>query len=177
MLIDELIKFFMLDKTQEELALTAITVTHDGEVAQDILHDVYCLLYLKADKIGYVAEPMAFLRKCVRNVAKNWVAREARKISVDPSMIDSLPAYHSIDQNIKLFEMRDWVKTNLPEYEEERVEAFLQFYLDGYSLEVLSKVYGVSANTLSKQFSRMRAKLKKKHPTYFFLLMVMIKIH
>jgi RNA polymerase sigma-70 factor (ECF subfamily) len=177
MLIDELIAFFMRPEIQEDLAFTALTITQDRDVARELLHDVYCLLYLKADKIDNVESPLAFLRKCVRNVAKNWVKKEARKIPLDSLSIDNLPNHHRLDKEITLFELRDWVNTELPEYAQERREAFLQHYIDEYPIEELAERYNVSPNALSQQFLRMRTKLKKRNPTYFMILMLFSKLH
>lgn len=167
MLSDELIQFFMQPQIQKELALTAITIANDREAAQDLLQDVACILYVKADEIGNVEAPLAFLRTCVRNVAKNWAKRERRRICLDPASMDSILGHHSDDKDTILFEIRDWIMTSLPEYEQERKEAFIQYYLDGYPLAVLAKRYGVSVNALSQQFFRMRSKLKKRYPIYF----------
>lgn len=165
-------EFLLLPQTQKELAEAALTITVNSEDAADILSEVACVLLEKGETLGSVIDPMPFLKACVRNEARNWVKKEARKTSVDPMLLEELMGRRKAHIDAHTFELMDWIKKCLAGYEDDRREAFLKYHLDGYSLEMLESEYGVSKNTLAQQFSRMRSKLKANNPALFLVLIL-----
>ena len=171
MLFDELLKFFILPATMKELAEDALMITMNPQDAADILQDVSVMLLLKADEIGDIIKPLPYLRTCVRNAARNWVKKEARKVSTDPHSMDIVTPWSINDVEIKRIEIVDWIKRSLTNYSADRQEAFIKYHLDGYTLEMLEIEYNVSKNTLSQQFLRMRTKLRMNDSALFVTLM------
>ncbi|MDL2235966.1 sigma-70 family RNA polymerase sigma factor [Christensenellaceae bacterium OttesenSCG-928-L17] len=168
----ELMEFFLLHATQTELAEVALSITANREDAADILQDVAYMLVEKSERMGDVLLPLPYLKTCVRNAAKNWIKREARKFAMDPSTMEQVIPASRYDIDAEILGLMDWVRRGLADYPPERQEAFLKHYRDGHSLEMLEKEYGVAKNTLSKQFARMRSKLKSQNKLLFFVFML-----
>ncbi len=173
--VRELQIVFVAPEIQAVLAQVALAITQNRDDAEDILQDVAYQLLKKAEELDDVADPIPYLKTCIRNTARNWVKKESWKRAVDPRAMENLITEKHYDIETTLWEEADWIKSNLANYPPDRQEAFIKYHLEGYSLETLEVEYGVLKNTLSQQFSRMRTKLRQQDPLLHMMLTLFMK--
>lgn len=139
-----------------------------ADFADELLHDLYCRLFLPPDRriAGYQGEgPLdTWVRVVAARMAIDAVRRQARQSSLTDSLelrlerleddADSILLEHSVRQHLKLaFEQASRVLTG-------RERAVLRYSLDGATADEVARVYGVHRVSVARWLGAIRAKLK-----------------
>ena len=145
----------------KSLLSIAFQLARNEEDALDLMQDLAEAIARNDRPASQIQNPMAFFRRCLRNNRINMAKKSEREIVSDPDVVELNPGKENVESTFAYKELLDWLKKELAEYSPEMREAFRMFYFDGYSLEEVAQQLGISKNTLSQRFSRIRSRLSK----------------
>ena len=171
MQVEELLTVYLNDANRAKLYRYALMLTGDHEAASDLVADLALLIY--SGKIAEdVREPIPYFKMCMRHAYCNTVRREQRFKALAPKLVPDKPdrdaAYEEQQAHALL---RELLEGEPPEW----IDAFEAFYLDGYSQKEIASMLGVTVNTVTQRFKRMRARIKKnKSKLYRSLLLTFL---
>jgi len=152
----------------EDYLKLAFMVTRDFYGAQDVLQNVALSLCRQHTDMEDIKNPGSFLAVCVRKAAVSYIRKSARASPVAPTILNEKCADDTVAQSY--VEWTIALDKHLAGYQENLRQAFVAFYLDGYSLEQSAGLAKMSPNALSQQFKRMRTRLKRQSPMLHTLM-------
>lgn len=137
--------------------------THDGE---DLLSNLIVTLLQRGENAERVLSPLPFLKASLRNAAINMRKKNQRTTAVDFNDQYWANLARQRDENLDadLFELMTWLNAQLESCQPDVAEAFRRYYLDGYPLRELAEQLGMSPNTLTQRFRRIRMDIKSRYP-------------
>ncbi|HWS28656.1 MAG TPA: sigma-70 family RNA polymerase sigma factor [Clostridia bacterium] len=162
----EIIAYFA--EHYEEYLKLAFMVTRDFYGAQDVLQNVALSLCRQHGDMEDIKNPGGFLSVCVRQAAISYIRKTARALPVDPTILNGRRADDTVAQSY--VEWTIVLDKHLASYSQNLRQAFVAFYLDGYSLEQSATLAKMSPNALSQQFKRMRTRLARQSPILHTLM-------
>lgn len=174
--IHELLKVFLNESNNKELMLHACMLTGNREDALDLLSDLLIEIY-ENPMVQKALDPMAYYKAILRNKAYNLRRRNKRMIPVSPDELPETTQKLSTEVERHLEDKRvrhDWQTRLLKLYSPELTDEFIRCYADGYSIKELAEELGVSENTLSQRFCRMRKKLKIEFANYMEMMLCLL---
>lgn len=172
MRLEELLQIFVDKRNREELYAYALSLTKNEHDAEDLLSDLLILIYEKPE-MQNAREPMAYFKTCLRY--RYYNIRQRNKKMVPADSLDISQNYSNEGDytgHLEELETRAKLRKSLSDYSDELIEAFEKFYLEGYSQKEVAASLGISPNTLSQQFRRMRMKLRKTYPVLYTTIMI-----
>ena len=137
----------------------AFQLTKNEDDALDMVQDLAEAIARIDQPLHLFQNPMAYFRTCLRNARINELRKAGREVLAEPELIDNNPAKEDVENTFELNELIIWLKTEMMEYTPEMQEAFRMYFFDGYSLEEVADKLGISKNTLSQRFTRIRSRL------------------
>lgn len=152
----------------EEFLKLAFMVTRDFHGAEDVLQNVALSLCRQHGDMEDIKNPGGFLAVCIRKAAISYIRKTAHAMPVEPTILNDRCADDTVAQSY--IEWLIVLNKHLACYQEHLRQAFIAFYLDGYSLEQSAILANMSPNALSQQFKRMRTRLKTQSPMLHALI-------
>ncbi len=165
--IDALIQHY------DSLLKITVMMVNSLEAAQDIIQNLAATLFSKQNKLKDINNIPAYLSVCLRRATLNHLRDSARTVATDPNQLAKMrsdPSYKAVLDNI---EWEQVLRSHLKGYSDELIQAFIDHYMKDHPIEQLSFKLGITPNTLSQQFRRMRNKIASSSPQmalYMFLL-------
>jgi RNA polymerase sigma-70 factor (ECF subfamily) len=137
----------------------AFQLTKDEDDALDMVQDLAEAIARIDQPLHLFQNPMAYFRTRLRNARISELRKAGREVPSEPELIDNNPAKEDVEKTIEFNELIVWLKSEMMDYSPEMQEAFRMYFFDGYSLEEVADKLGVSKNTLSQRFTRIRTRL------------------
>ena len=156
MLYSELVEFYL--RNHAELFYWAYFLTRNRELSQDLVQDLAITLHENAGSGQEIREPMAYLKQALKYRAYNAIQRRKRELYMAPETMGGFPDQQT-QKEITRIDMQMAICSCLEGFPQDRVDAFIQCYVDGYSIDMIAQDLKVSRNTLDQQFYRMRRKI------------------
>lgn len=128
----------------------------------DLLSDLLIEIY-ENPKMQDALDPVPYFKTTLRNKAYNIMKKNSRVIPYAPDMLSGAEPklYNDVEREYEDRRTRqEWRNRLLKLYTPEMTDAFLQCYVDGYSIKELAAALNMSENALSQQFRRMRKKMR-----------------
>ena len=141
------------------LLSVAFQLTKNQDDALDMVQDLAEAIARIDQPLNKFQNPTAYFRTCLRNARVNELRKAGREIPSEPELIDNNPAKENVEKTFEYNELIIWLKKEMMDYSPEMQEAFRMYFFDGYSLEEVADKLGVSKNTLSQRFTRIRTRL------------------
>jgi len=155
------------------LSKFAIMIVKNKDTALDVVQNVALVIVSKAYNISEIKNPIAFLLTCVRRTALNYLRNESRLCQMDPVILEQMHSDEYRDASIDYLEWVMSLDTYLESYSLQLQKAFIMHYVDGYSLDEISKDLSMTQNALAQQFKRMRKKIAQTSPEFKALIMLL----
>lgn len=145
------------EKIYDQLVIRALSIVRERELALDILQDVALMLVEKQESLSNVDYQEAFLHTCVRNRAIDVLRKNSRSVPVN----DAILAHFGVSNEggITRVENEQWLRTYLKALPAPLSEAFLEHVLDGARIRDIAQALHIPANTLARQFRRIKRKI------------------
>ena len=141
------------------LLSVAFQLTKNQDDALDMVQDLAEAIARIDQPLNKFQNPMAYFRTSLRNARINELRKAGREVPAEPELIDNNPAKENVENTFYFNELIVWLKSEMMDYSPEMQEAFRMYFFDGYSLEEVAEKLGISKNTLSQRFTRIRTKL------------------
>lgn len=162
----ELTEFFLNDENRGELNTYAYALLGNQDDAHDLMGKLFVEAYGNPKAQG-ARNPMAYFKTVLKNKARNEKKRSQRILLYSPDAllleIADMPDHSETEREFEERLVRqEWIRRLQQNYRPELANAFLRCYVDGWSVKELALELGLSENTLTQQFYRMRKKLKSE---------------
>ena len=159
------------EKHYNELLRIAVGIMGNMTDAEDVMQDLALAIIEKADKFAAANNVKAFLSTAVRNLSKDKYRKNKRENSI---ALDLLPegSISVTEKGLLSLEEHDILKKLLSKYSQDDQEAFLKYFIDGYSIRELALNLGVKEKTLSQKLLRMRKKIAKEYLLFMIFLFI-----
>jgi RNA polymerase sigma factor (sigma-70 family) len=155
------------------LSKFAIMIVKNKDAALDVIQNVAFVIVTKAYNVSDIKNPNAFLLTCVRRAALNYLRNESRLCQTDPVILEQMLKSEYRDGSIDYLEWVMSLNRYLESYSPQLQKAFIMHYVDGCSLDAISKDLNMTPNALAQQFKRMRKKITQTSPEFKTLLMLL----
>jgi RNA polymerase sigma-70 factor (ECF subfamily) len=160
--LDALGKLF--DRYYTQIYRTALGITQDSAVAEDIAQDCFLKVHRYANRIDTNLPLAPWLYRVTVNLSYTWVSRQKkRRVSLE-SVVDYLisPAWHSPDHIAEQQEIQDQVRQAIKELNFNQRVVVVLHYLSGLSLEEISEILDCPPGTVKSRLYYARESLRRR---------------
>lgn len=154
----------LFDRYYPQVYRTAIAITHDTAVAEDLAQDCFLKLHHYANRIDTSLPLAPWLYRVTVNLAYTWISRrKKRRVSLE-ALVDQLmaPSWHSPDQMAEHAEVQEQVRRAVAELHFNQRVVVVLHYLSGLSLEEIAAVLDCPVGTVKSRLYYARENLRRK---------------
>lgn len=154
----------LFDRYYAQVYRTAIAITHNSAVAEDLAQDCFLKLHHYANRIDTSLPLAPWLYRVTVNLAYTWISRrKKRRVSLE-ALVDQLmtPSWHSPDQLAEHAEVQEQVRQAVSELQFNQRVVVVLHYLSGLSLDEISAVLDCPVGTVKSRLYYARENLRRK---------------
>ncbi len=144
---------------------TALAITHDEKVADDILQEVFLRVYCYAHRIDPALPLEPWLYRVTVNQTYSWLARARRWLHVLQDVIDrwvvAPPARGEVEALTEERELRRSLQRAIDGLPHDHRVVVVMHYLEELSLEEIAQVLNVPEGTVKSRLHYARRKLRR----------------
>lgn len=165
---------FLVDTYHHKLCVYAYGLTHDRDMAEDLVQNVFIRIWNKRDKLNPDFSIIGFLYKSVYNEFIDQYRKQKQTVPLEKKYIEALSSIvededeHYLERIIKL------VKTEIQNLPPKCKETFLLSKEEGLTNIEIAEYKKISIKTveahISKAFSILRNKIGQKIDSILFIL-------
>ena len=122
--------------------------------AEDITQNTFLKLYTYSKPFNGDEHVKAWLLRCAINECKNHLRSHWYRFSAPLEVINDMTCTDNIDNDDKMLGIMKMLSKN------NRIALYMYYY-EGYTIEEIGHILGVSSNTVSSRLHRGRQQLKK----------------
>jgi len=154
-------------KYKNRLLGLACSMTHDGELAEDIVHDVFVSFAQSAHRMGLNGSLKGFLATCVVNRLRNVMKRRQREQALAAQQLRQADATaRNREPWIRQNEAFDLLNETMMKLSDEQREVVLLHLKGEMTFRAISGELGVSINTVQSRYryglNKLRSLLNKE---------------
>jgi RNA polymerase sigma-70 factor (ECF subfamily) len=149
---------------RDKIYRTALAITHDPSVAEDILHETFLRLYTHAEHIDTALPLSPWLYRVAVNLSYSWYTRRQRyRLPLD-DVIDKLiaPLRHSPEPSTEHKEMRHRVREAIDTLCFNQRVVIVLYYLNDMSVREIADVLECPVGTVKSRLYYGREALREK---------------
>lgn len=154
----------LFDRYYAQVYRTAMAITRDNAVAEDIAQDCFLKLHQYAHRID-ISLPLApWLYRVTVNLSYTWISRrQKRRISLE-ALVDQLmsPSWHAPDQVAENSEVQNHVRQAIGELPFNQRVVIVLHYLSALSLEEISEILDCPVGTVKSRLYYARENLRHR---------------
>lgn len=154
----------LFDRYYAQVYRTAMAITRDNAVAEDIAQDCFLKLHQYAHRID-ISLPLApWLYRVTVNLSYTWISRrQKRRISLE-ALVDQLmsPSWHAPDQVAENSEVQHHVRQAISELPFNQRVVIVLHYLSALSLEEISEILDCPVGTVKSRLYYARENLRHR---------------
>ncbi len=142
---------------------TALAITHDERVAEDILQDVFLRVHTYADRLDETVALKPWLYRVTVNSAYTWANRVKRWFYLFQDTLDNLvtsPQWYP-EAAVEEREWRQMILRAIDTLPSNHRVVIVLHYLEGLSLKEIAYVTDVPEGTIKSRLHYARKKLRK----------------
>jgi RNA polymerase sigma-70 factor, ECF subfamily len=154
----------LFDRHYPQVFRTAVAITRDSAVAEDLAQDCFLKLHHYAHRIDTSLPLAPWLYRVTVNLAYTWISRrQKRRISLE-GLVDQLmtPAGHAPDQLAEHAEIRARVQSAIGELHLNQRVVVVLHYLSGLSIEEIAEILECPVGTVKSRLYYARENLRHK---------------
>lgn len=154
----------LFDRYYPQVYRTAVAITHDSDVAEDLAQDCFLKLHHYANRIDTSLPLAPWLYRVTVNLAYTWITRrKKRRVSLE-ALVDQLmtPSWHSPDQLAEHAEVQAQVRKAVSELQFNQRVVVVLHYLSGLSLDEIAVVLDCPVGTVKSRLYYARENLRRQ---------------
>ena len=157
------------------LCIYARRYIEDIQTCEDVVQDVFCMVWVNREKLDYTASLKSYLVVSVRNKCLNYLRSKGSLRYSDRSGIDEHPYYsENMEELLFLRELEGLLADALSKLPTEYRIAFEMSRMENKSVEEIAERLQVSPRTVERYRNKALDLLKKDLKDYLPLLLFMI---
>lgn len=152
----------LFDRYYAQIYRTAVAITHDESVAEDITQDCFLRLHRYANRIDTSLPLAPWLYRVTVNLAYTWVTRhKKRRVSLE-TVVDYLmsPARNTPDQVVEVAGIQEEVRRAIAALSFNQRVVVVVHYLNGLSLEDIAQILDCPVGTVKSRLYYARENLR-----------------
>jgi RNA polymerase sigma-70 factor (ECF subfamily) len=157
----------LFDRYYAQVYRTAVAITQDNAVAEDIAQDCFLKVHRYARQIDTSLPLAPWLYRVTVNLSYTWVSRQKkRRVSLE-SVVDSLisPAWHSPDHLAEYNEVQEQVRQAIRDLNFNQRVVVVLHYISGQSLEEIAEILDCPVGTVKSRLYYARENLRRSLDT------------
>jgi RNA polymerase sigma-70 factor (ECF subfamily) len=154
----------LFDRYYAQIYRTALAITHDDAVAEDITQDCFLRLHRYANRIDTTLPLPPWLYRVTVNLAYTWVARhKKRRVSLE-TVVDYLmsPARSTPDHVVEVAGVQEEVRQAIADLNFNQRVVVVLHYLNGLSLEDIAHILDCPVGTVKSRLYYARENLRHR---------------
>lgn len=154
----------LFDKYYPQVYRTAVSITRDNAVAEDVAQDCFLKLHQYANRIDTSLPLAPWLYRVTVNLSYTWISRrQKRRVSLE-ALVDQLmsPSWHAPDQMAEQGELQRQVRDAIGELPFNQRVVIVLHYLSGLSLEEIGEIVDCPVGTIKSRLYYARENLRRR---------------
>lgn len=154
----------LFDRYYPQVYRTAMAITRDNAVAEDIAQDCFLKLHQYANRIDTSLPLAPWLYRVTVNLSYTWISRrQKRRISLE-ALVDQLmsPSWHAPDHMAEQGETQQQVRQAISELHFNQRVVIVLHYLSGLSLEEIAEILDCPVGTVKSRLYYARENLRRR---------------
>jgi RNA polymerase sigma-70 factor (ECF subfamily) len=154
----------LFDRYYPQVYRTALVITRDNAVAEDIAQDCFLKLHQYANRIDTSLPLAPWLYRVTVNLSYTWISRrQKRRISLE-ALVDQLmsPPWHAPDHVAEQGETQKLVRQAISELHFNQRVVIVLHYLSGLSLEEIAEILDCPVGTVKSRLYYARENLRRR---------------
>lgn len=154
----------LFDRYYPQVYRTALVITRDNAVAEDIAQDCFLKLHQYANRIDTSLPLAPWLYRVTVNLSYTWISRrQKRRISLE-ALVDQLmsPPWHAPDHLAEQGETQTLVRQAISELHFNQRVVIVLHYLSGLSLEEIAEILDCPVGTIKSRLYYARENLRRR---------------
>jgi RNA polymerase sigma-70 factor (ECF subfamily) len=154
----------LFDRYYPQVYRTAMAITRDNAVAEDIAQDCFLKLHQYANRIDTSLPLAPWLYRVTVNLSYTWISRrQKRRISLE-ALVDQLmsPSWHAPDHMAEQGETQQQVRQAISELHFNQRVVIVLHYLSGLSLEEIADILDCPVGTVKSRLYYARENLRRR---------------
>lgn len=154
----------LFDRYYTAIYRTALAITRDSAVAQDVAQDVFLRLHQYARRIDTSLPLMPWLYRVTVNLCYTWITRrQKRRISIEV-LVDQLisPPGYAPDTLAEQGEIQRRVRQAIGELHPQQRAVVVLHYLSGLSLDEIASIVDAPVGTVKSRLYYARENLRRR---------------
>lgn len=154
----------LFDRYYTQIYRTAIAITHEDTVAEDITQDCFLRLHRYASRIDTSLPLAPWLYRVTVNLAYTWVSRhKKRRVSLE-TVVDYLmsPARNTPDHVVEVIGVQEEVRRAIAALNFNQRVVVVLHYLNGLSLEDIAEILDCPVGTVKSRLYYARENLRHR---------------
>jgi len=154
----------LFDRYYVQIYRTALAISHEEAVAEDIAQDCFLRLHRYANRIDTRLPLVPWLYRMTVNLTYTWVSRhKKRRVSLE-SVVDYLmsPARTAPDHQAEVAGVRDEVRQAIASLNFNQRVVVVLHYLNGLSLEDIAQILDCPVGTVKSRLYYARENLRHR---------------
>ena len=154
----------LFDRYYAQVYRTAIAITRDNAVAEDVAQDCFLKLHQYANRIDVTLPLAPWLYRVTVNLSYTWISRrQKRRISLE-ALVDHLmsPSMHAPDQLAENSEVQRQVREAISELPFSQRVVIVLHYLATMSLEEIAEILDCPVGTVKSRLYYARENLRRR---------------
>lgn len=154
----------LFDRYYPQVYRTALAITHETAVAEDLAQDCFLKLHHYAHRIDTALPLAPWLYRVTVNLAYTWISRrKKRRVSLE-ALVDQLmtPSWHAPDQQAEHAEVQEQVRQAVQALHFNQRVVVVLHYLSGLSLEEIADILDCPVGTVKSRLYYARENLRRR---------------
>ena len=154
----------LFDRYYTQVYRTALAITRDSAVAQDVAQDTFLRLHQYARRVDTSLPLMPWLYRVTVNLCYTWITRrQKRRISLD-ALVDQLmsPPGFAPDHLAEQGEIQRRVRQAISELHPQQRVVVVLHYLSGLNLDEIAEIVGAPVGTVKSRLYYARENLRRR---------------
>ncbi|MCP4521232.1 MAG: RNA polymerase sigma-70 factor [Cytophagales bacterium] len=140
----------------------AITIVHQGEIAEEIVQDVFVNLWEKRENLSIETNLKAYLFTAVRNASLNYLnSKEGKNQQVTTfSLEENLLIDEDSQNQLEFLELQHFINLSIRKLPPRSQEVFKLSRFEGLSYAEIASKLGVTVKAVEKQMSQSLKRMR-----------------
>ncbi len=154
----------LFDRYYPQVYRTAVAITHEPAVAEDLAQDCFLKLHHYANRIDTNLPLAPWLYRVTVNLAYTWISRrKKRRVSLE-ALVDQLmtPSGHAPDQLAEHAEIQEQVRRAVQALHFNQRVVVVLHYLSGQSLDEIADILDCPVGTVKSRLYYARENLRRQ---------------
>jgi RNA polymerase sigma-70 factor (ECF subfamily) len=154
----------LFDRYYAQVCRTAVAITRDMDVAEDIAQDCFLKLHQYAHRIDTTLLLAPWLYRVTVNLSYTWITRrQKRRVSLE-ALVDQLmsPSWHAPDLLAEHSDTLQQIRDAIGELHANQRVVIVLHYLNGLSLEDIANILECPVGTVKSRLYYARENLRRR---------------